>query len=756
MRYALIAQSRLTFELQKPINILHTFEIAQSGFSLAYLNLTVDLRSSKMSDEQDGFDCPVENPGERIALIQAELAAREREALEAIKGDICDWLSRTLNITITVDSFLDILDTGVAVCKLATLIQQAAKDIEMKGRPLKCKVPLSPLSCNSKAKKGTFFARDNTSNFINWCRKLGVEEAVIFESNGLVLHQDEKRVILCLLDVARFADRVGISPPELVRMEKEIEELEARELDDSSQSPHTTTNDDKLQELSLISPQIEHPAIELSKLPEELTSSSDTPSPVPSPTPPEIFQAPSPACSTEPQPTLETAPLPPAEPQPVQEAVTSIPHKLTPITANKSPERIIAPLPTVTPADESQPSPETVMTTHDPRVIAFAEASVESMEQEPTTSDPRPLHPGVVDSQLTPDPLEQQPTQSGPQPGGVPVAESGKSQSPPRGTTALSPRDSPTAESQPILDQQPTQGESQPSPPGDTQATTSHESPPESVEQLTATSDPRPSPPGASPAVVSAEPQPTSDTVTTPPGVTPTDTSQLTTESMDQRTVPSDPQQSIPPRAEPVSESDRSPPSETATTVLPIAVASQPTSGSMDQQTDPSELQQPVPSEAEPVSESDKPPPSEPITTASPIAVGSQPTPEKMDQQPANEPPPVTSSPTVPSQSTPVSPLVTTSPPKSPSKTRPSKIPSPVHTTAKSRSRQPNPTPPTSRKGAAGRSLSPVATRVQRTKRQREEEESGGQEVKRQRNDVAESEAPQRKNESVDEKVRGG
>ena len=52
---------------------------------------------------------------------------------------------------------------------------------------------------------------------------------MIFESEGLVLHKDEKRVILCLLDVARYAERVGISPPELVRMEREIEQLEANE-----------------------------------------------------------------------------------------------------------------------------------------------------------------------------------------------------------------------------------------------------------------------------------------------------------------------------------------------------------------------------------------------------------------------------------------------------------------------------------------------------------------------------------------------
>ncbi len=211
-----------------------------------------------MSEETDySFDCSVDNPGERIAFIQAELAVREKEALEAIKGDICDWLSRTLDLTINEESFLDTLDTGVAVCKLATLIQQAAKEIETKERPLKVKVPMKPLSCNAKAGRGTFFARDNTSNFISWCRDLGVDEALVFESNGLVDHSDEKRVVLCLLDVARFADRVGISPPELVRMEREIEELEAQELENTTQP---TSNDDKLQELSLLSPQQEQPS----------------------------------------------------------------------------------------------------------------------------------------------------------------------------------------------------------------------------------------------------------------------------------------------------------------------------------------------------------------------------------------------------------------------------------------------------------------------------------------------------------------
>ena len=42
-------------------------------------------------------------------------------------------------------------------------------------------------------------------------------------------------MILCLLDVARYAERVGITPPELVRMEREIEEME--ELSEKESSP---------------------------------------------------------------------------------------------------------------------------------------------------------------------------------------------------------------------------------------------------------------------------------------------------------------------------------------------------------------------------------------------------------------------------------------------------------------------------------------------------------------------------------------
>lgn len=169
-------------------------------------------------------------PEDRLARIQAELAAKEREALEAIKEDLCQWLATVLELEIGPLTFLDALDTGVPLCNLATLVQESARALgsSEEGRRAALRVPLDAITCNIKAESGTFFARDNTSNFISWCRRLGVEESVMFESDGLVLHRDEKRVILCLLDVARHAERVGISPPQLVRMEREIESLEAK------------------------------------------------------------------------------------------------------------------------------------------------------------------------------------------------------------------------------------------------------------------------------------------------------------------------------------------------------------------------------------------------------------------------------------------------------------------------------------------------------------------------------------------------
>ncbi len=148
--------------------------------------------------------------------LLAQLAEEERNSLEAIKEDLCQWITELLHEAVSPESFWQKLDTGVLLCKLANVIQRAS---------IKEKVNLSSqdVTYNARAASGSFPARDNASQFIHWCRTCGIEEAVIFESEGLVLHKDEKRVILCLLDVARLAGKVRLPLPELVEHEREID-----------------------------------------------------------------------------------------------------------------------------------------------------------------------------------------------------------------------------------------------------------------------------------------------------------------------------------------------------------------------------------------------------------------------------------------------------------------------------------------------------------------------------------------------------
>lgn len=153
------------------------------------------------------------------------LEEKEKECLHAIKQDLCIWLSNLLAIDIQPESFLAQLDTGVLLCRVVSLIQEQART-QKDDTPKSSRMPLKEIQCNHKAKSDSFHARDNTANFISWCRAVGIEESVLFESNGLVLRNDERRIILCVLEVGRIAMHVGLKAPKLVELEKEIDSLE--------------------------------------------------------------------------------------------------------------------------------------------------------------------------------------------------------------------------------------------------------------------------------------------------------------------------------------------------------------------------------------------------------------------------------------------------------------------------------------------------------------------------------------------------
>lgn len=81
--------------------------------------------------------------------------------------------------------------------------------IDAGGKLPKCwgkewKLPNTEVTHNPNARAETFFARDNVHNFITWCRRLGIFECLLFETEDLIMRKNEKNVILCLLEVRKI------------------------------------------------------------------------------------------------------------------------------------------------------------------------------------------------------------------------------------------------------------------------------------------------------------------------------------------------------------------------------------------------------------------------------------------------------------------------------------------------------------------------------------------------------------------------
>ncbi|NP_001189461.1 growth arrest-specific protein 2 isoform X1 [Bombyx mori] len=178
----------------------------------------------KMSSSYERADCALaaQAPCDDEDFYREKILYSQARQLFPLQEDLADWINKTIGITyLTGENFLDVLDNGVELCQLASVIHERARGALDQGLVVGV-VPQIRGRCWQRAARRSFFSRDNTENFITFCRELGVHENLLFESDDLVLHNQPRQVILCLLEVARLATKFNIEPPGLVQLEKEI------------------------------------------------------------------------------------------------------------------------------------------------------------------------------------------------------------------------------------------------------------------------------------------------------------------------------------------------------------------------------------------------------------------------------------------------------------------------------------------------------------------------------------------------------
>ncbi|XP_012519437.1 PREDICTED: GAS2-like protein 3 [Propithecus coquereli] len=127
---------------------------------------------------------PRHGPGlANVCQYDEWITVRHAATLLPMQEDLSIWLSGLLGIEVKAERLLEELDNGVLLCQLIKVLQNMVKTCNSEEPE---NFPMGKVPCKKDAASGSFFARDNTANFLHWCRHIGVDETYLFESEGLV------------------------------------------------------------------------------------------------------------------------------------------------------------------------------------------------------------------------------------------------------------------------------------------------------------------------------------------------------------------------------------------------------------------------------------------------------------------------------------------------------------------------------------------------------------------------------------------
>lgn len=135
--------------------------------------------------------------------LDARLDAAQRGIIYELGFEIQSWMRKQFKVEIRGEFFTAIQD-GSSLCELVSKISPSVR-----------------IQIHKNAKVGSFFARENMTNFLNSCKDLGVNSVELFSPEDLLGRTNLKNVVNCLLALSRKAYGLGFEPPPSVKYEME-------------------------------------------------------------------------------------------------------------------------------------------------------------------------------------------------------------------------------------------------------------------------------------------------------------------------------------------------------------------------------------------------------------------------------------------------------------------------------------------------------------------------------------------------------